>query len=141
MEAQDEKPRVATLGQCIKISGEIKLPKEYKEFLVENSVNKMLMIGMKESNVVILTPMSKKIVIKICVELNDISMSFQAEIGTDLADFNMKELYVEGLTSNEEGAIIYEGYFQTDEIVDITLLEKNIKANEEVDAVEITVYE
>ncbi|MHA1451067.1 MAG: hypothetical protein ACTSP4_16825 [Candidatus Hodarchaeales archaeon] len=70
-------------------------------------------------------------IVKIFCELEELSMSFVQEITEETSDFDLEKIHVTGITTNDDGSLIFEGYYSCSD-VDIDHLIKNIKSHDAV---------
>jgi len=125
----------ATLASAIKLSDDFKITDGMYEVLKNGQINKMLLVCSKEMNQVFLFPMKLKDentkIIKIFAELEDLSPDFVQDITEEITFCKMEKIHVTGVTTNEEGNLIFEGYYSGLD-VDIDQLKKNIDSIDSV---------
>lgn len=128
----------ATLAKLMSTKDKIDVPKEFWESLQSvaggvGEINKMLLMFSKEMNQMFLFPVkqSDHKIIKIFCELEELSMSFVQEITEETIDFELEKIHVTGVTTNDDGSLIFEGYYSCSD-VDINHLIKNISSHDDV---------
>ncbi|MHA2295240.1 MAG: hypothetical protein ACXAEU_05520 [Candidatus Hodarchaeales archaeon] len=134
----------ATHATCIKLEGNVKLPRNMWEALKKaegdvGTVDTMLFVCSKEMNQLFLFPLKHRNhkIVKIFCELEELTPNFVQEITEEITDFEMEKVHITGVTTNDDGFLVFEGYYSTTE-VDRDQLENNIKS---IDAVSVCTVE
>lgn len=127
----------ATTAKMVKLQESMPFPNVFEE-AIDN--NHFLLIFTKESNQVLLFPVKSKNIVKIWCQLDELNVTFQKELISDLTDYGLTDVWVAGITTalDESGSLIYEGFFQTDQEVEVENLKRNIAAITDVAEVKIS---
>ena len=86
----------ATNAKMVKLTENMPFPSNFKE---EIDNNHFLLIFTKESNQVLLFPVKSKNIIKIWCQLDELNVTFQKELISDLTDYGLTDVWVAGITT------------------------------------------
>ncbi|MFW9994765.1 MAG: hypothetical protein ACFFD4_22175 [Candidatus Odinarchaeota archaeon] len=128
----------ATYAHVVKIGESLKISDNLWKIIKSDQgtesgpgpVEAMLLVCSKEMKQLFLFPIKNKNykIVKILCELEELTPSFVQDITEEISDFEMEKVHVTGVTTNEEGLLVFEGYYSC-ETIDTGQLEKNISSH------------
>ncbi|MFQ5818436.1 MAG: hypothetical protein ACE5I5_00360 [Candidatus Heimdallarchaeota archaeon] len=120
-----------TLAKLIKITSKspTKLPREFLELLKLNSDEHAILVFAVSTQTIRLIPTKSDQVVKIVIEIGDLTPGFLDRLGRVLASYKVDTLYSSGICFTEESCI-YEGYIDRSELTPTSLDQLESKLSE-----------
>ena len=120
-----------TLAKLIKITSKspTKLPREFLELLKLDSDEHAILVFAVSTQTIRLIPTKSDQVVKIVIEIGDLTPGFLDRLGRVLASYKVDTLYSSGICFTEESCI-YEGYIDRSELTSTSLDQLESKLSE-----------
>lgn len=120
-----------TLAKLIKITSKspTKLPREFLELLKLDSNEHAILVFAVSTQTIRLIPTKSDQVVKIVIEIGDLTPGFLDRLGRVLASYKVDTLYSSGICFTEESCI-YEGYIDRSELTPTPLDQLESKLSE-----------